>query len=197
MPASIRVLALVSLMGAFAIGTPNMVRSTEPSLGAPTIQSLEPSNATSWSYVVIAGLDLMNADGTCSVRISGVDSYVANCSPSEIRTIVPWTATSGDVVVSVDGVASNPVSLTVSPLQLGSSYIVSGVINFELASGSDLGIVLARQGDPPQAATAAGGPRLGAKYRSLVHFAPIGIDLIENTSGVAEAGAVRGIDRQL
>lgn len=157
MHAAIRLLALVLLAATFAVTSPKSIGSSsygmaaERPSGSPIIQNLEPRTATPWSYVVITGGGLMNSDGTCSVQISGVDSYVADCSVSEIRAVVPWTATSGNAVVSADGAASDPVQMTVTPLHLDSSDIVAGAINFKLAAGSEIASVLVRQGDPPLA----------------------------------------------
>ena len=108
----LRLLALFTAVFGLAIGLGDATQSDGLSAGDPTdlpvarpaILKVEPDVATPWSYVVISGQNLMGADGSCSVAMGGVFSYVVDCSPSEIRAVVPWAAQTGDVAVSAEGV---------------------------------------------------------------------------------------------
>src|SRR2546428_12510602 len=120
---STRLLILLAFPVIVEIGLPQEIQSTGVHSAPPVIESVEPTVATPWSYVMISGQNLAKADGTCSVRISELSSYAADCSPTTIRAVVPWAAATGAVVVSADGAASNPVQLAVIPLQLDSTKI--------------------------------------------------------------------------
>ena len=141
-----------------ASGLPDTPDPTEPAIAKPTILKVEPGLATPWSYIMITGENLMSADGSCSVEVSGVFSYVANCSPSEIRAVVPWTAQTGSVVVSADGAGSNAFPIEITPLKLDSREIVAGEIHLEVRPEVDIGSVVSREGDSALSVKPLGDP---------------------------------------
>lgn len=109
--------------------------------------------ATEYSGIVIIGENLQSADGSCPVEVNGIAAYAESCSPTEVSVVVPWNATSGDVVVFADGVPSNGIPLEIGPLpeDFFESF-VRGEIIVKLVSGGDIGAVLESQGEPEDAA---------------------------------------------
>jgi subtilisin family serine protease len=96
----------------------------------------------------------MDRTGGCQVTLSGAAAYVSTCAADHIIAIVPWGATSGDVVVSADGVKSRgfPVEVTArsrSSDAYASESLVPGIIEVKLAAGADEEtIALRNQGSP-------------------------------------------------
>ncbi len=83
---------------------------------APTLTSLSPTAGPEGTLVTIVGADFGTAQGT--VSLNGTAAPVTSWSPSTIMVAVPAGATSGNVVVTAGGLASNGVNFTVLPLQL-------------------------------------------------------------------------------
>jgi rhamnogalacturonyl hydrolase YesR len=69
------------------------------------------------TVITITGTDFGAAQGTSTVAFNGVAAPVTSWSASSIVASVPGGATSGKVVVTVGGVASNGSPFTVDPLQ--------------------------------------------------------------------------------
>jgi len=84
----------------------------------PEITRLYPTEGPEGTLVTLAGANFGSVAGT--VTLSGIAALVVNWSSSTIMVAVPSGATSGNVVVTVGGVASNGVHFTVEPLQLPS-----------------------------------------------------------------------------
>ena len=78
---------------------------------APTIASLSPTSGPVGTAVTIAGA---NFGSTGTVTFNGTVATTTNWSATSIATSVPTGATTGNVVVTVGGVASNDVSFTVT-----------------------------------------------------------------------------------
>ena len=89
----------------------------------------------------------MGSDGSCWVQVS-IPAYVADCSPDEVRAVVPWTAQTGNVFVSVDGITSNPFPVVVSPVETDKLKIIPGAIQIKLRPSADIAPILAQEGDP-------------------------------------------------
>jgi hypothetical protein len=132
---------------------------TEPSaspdpVAPPVINGVQPSDPNEWSYIAISGSGFMDRTGGCQVTLSGAAAYVSTCAADHIIAIVPWGATSGDVVVSADGVKSRgfPVEVTArsrSSDAYASESLVPGIIEVKLAAGADEEtIALRNQGSP-------------------------------------------------
>ena len=82
---------------------------------APTLSSLTPNTGAVSTSVVIAGTNFRDAQGSSKVTFNGVASTPTAWSATSITAPVPTGATTGPVVVTVGGQASNGVTFTVTP----------------------------------------------------------------------------------
>jgi hypothetical protein len=81
---------------------------------APVLTSLSPSLAAVGAPVTIAGANFGATRGTSTVTFNGVQAVPSSWSASSLVVPVPAGATSGAVVVTVGGVASNALAFTVN-----------------------------------------------------------------------------------
>jgi len=79
----------------------------------PSITSLNPASGAVGTPVTIAGANFGATQGTSTVTFNGTPATATNWSASSIKVTVPSGATSGNVLVTVGGVASNGVAFTV------------------------------------------------------------------------------------
>ena len=112
----------------------------------PSITSLNPTSGLIGSSVTIAGANFGTTQGTNTVKFNGIAATVTSWSATSIVTSVPTGATTGSVVVTVSGVASNGVNFAVSAPPsltslnpssgfLGTSVTITGV-NFGATQGT-------------------------------------------------------------
>ncbi|HXJ06004.1 MAG TPA: IPT/TIG domain-containing protein [Candidatus Acidoferrum sp.] len=99
---------VVSISGISSNGVPFTV--TNP----PSITSLNPSSGLVGTSVTIVGTSFGGTQGTSTVTFNGVTGAPTNWSDTSIAVPVPAGATSGNVAVTVGGVASNGVAFTVT-----------------------------------------------------------------------------------
>lgn len=94
-----------------------MVAFKQASSGPPTITSLSPTSGIVGTTVTITGTNFGTSQGTSTVKFNGTSATpCATCwSATSITVAVPSNATTGNVVVTVGGVASNGVNFTVTP----------------------------------------------------------------------------------
>jgi hypothetical protein len=81
----------------------------------PNIASLNPTSGPINTSVTIAGTNFGSSQGASTVTFGGVQASTANWSDTSITAIVPGTASTGNVAVTVNGNASNGVVFTVTP----------------------------------------------------------------------------------
>src|ERR1700680_2062152 len=81
----------------------------------PSISSLSPTSGAVGESIHIAGLNFGSTQGTSTVKFNGTTATVTSWSTTSIVATVPNGATTGNVVVTVGGNASNGVSFTVIP----------------------------------------------------------------------------------
>ena len=81
---------------------------------APTIVSLSPASGSLGTSVTILGSNFGATEGASTVGFNGITAPPTSWSDTAIVAPVPPEATSGDVVVTVGGVASNGLKFTVS-----------------------------------------------------------------------------------
>jgi hypothetical protein len=81
---------------------------------APSITSLNPTSGLAGTPVTISGANFGGTQGTSTVKFNGIAATVTSWSATSITAAVPAGATTGNVVVTVGGVASNGVSFTVT-----------------------------------------------------------------------------------
>ena len=77
------------------------------------ISSLSPASAAVGTPVTITGTNFGATQGTSTVKFNGTAATPTSWSATSIVAPVPAGATSGNVVVTVGGVASNGVAFTV------------------------------------------------------------------------------------
>jgi hypothetical protein len=80
----------------------------------PLILDLVPPEGCVGSSVSVNGLTFGSSQGTSIVTFNGIPANVTGWSSTSIRAIVPTGATTGPVVVTVRGQASNGVPFTVT-----------------------------------------------------------------------------------
>lgn len=105
------------------------------SLSTPTINTVSPASGTVGSTVTINGSGFGSSAGASTVTFSGAMASPTSWSSSRITTAVPAGATTGPVVVTVGGVASNSIAFAVGTgsvsgavQQAGSGTAISGAL---------------------------------------------------------------------
>src|ERR1700689_2269269 len=81
---------------------------------SPNITSLNPNAGAVATPVTIAGTDFGATQGTSTVTFNGTAATPTSWSATSITAPVPAGATTGNVVVTVSGHASNGVTFTVT-----------------------------------------------------------------------------------
>jgi hypothetical protein len=82
-------------------------------LPTPFISEVAPTSGDPTSTITISGDNFGATQGTSTVTLNGLALNVVSWSAATITGTVPTSATSGNVIVSVASVPSNPVSFTV------------------------------------------------------------------------------------
>jgi hypothetical protein len=112
----------------------------------PSITSLTPNSGTAGTSVVIAGANFGTSQGTSTVTFNGTAATPTSWTATSIAVPVPTGATTGNVIVTVGGLASNGVnftvvmppnitSLTPNSGTVGTSVVIAGA-NFGASQGS-------------------------------------------------------------
>ena len=106
--------------GNVVVTTPNGTASGVPFtvFQLPSISSLSTASATIGSLVTITGTNFGAVQGASSVTFNGVAGMPASWASTSIALPVPEGATTGNVVVTVNGLASNAVPVTIVTLSL-------------------------------------------------------------------------------
>ena len=94
---------------------------------APSIRSLSVSSGPVGTGVTLTGTGFGSSQGTGTVAFNGTNATVTSWSGTSIAVTVPAAATTGNVVVTVSGVASNGKTFTVTP-HITSLSITSGAV---------------------------------------------------------------------
>ncbi len=81
---------------------------------APSITSLNPASGLIGTSVTITGANFGATQGTSTVKFNGITATPTSWSATSVVVLVPAGATTGNVVVTVGGAASNGVSYTVT-----------------------------------------------------------------------------------
>jgi RHS repeat-associated protein len=96
-------------------GSTTLTVGSAPAGGAPTITGLSPNFGPAGNAVSIEGLNFGLEPDYTSVTFNGVQASPTSWSPTSVSVTVPSGATTGNVVVTVEGVASNAMVFTVVP----------------------------------------------------------------------------------
>jgi len=91
----------------------------------PLVTSLSPTSGEAGTTVTLTGVNFGAVQGASTVRFNGTVAPITSWSATSIRTTVPAGATSGPVIVTVGGMASNGVGFTMtgSPVDLNGDGI--------------------------------------------------------------------------
>ncbi|HEY0319837.1 MAG TPA: IPT/TIG domain-containing protein [Pyrinomonadaceae bacterium] len=81
----------------------------------PSISGLSPSSATTGTSITITGSNFGATQGTSTVTFNGVAATPTNWSNTSITAPVPANANTGQVVMTIQGMASNGAAFTVMP----------------------------------------------------------------------------------
>jgi len=112
----------------------------------PSITSLSPTSGVVGTTVTISGANFGSPQGSSTVTFNGITATPMNWAPTTIMVPVPAGASTGNVVVTVAGLASNPVSFAVfvppsinsvtpNSGSIGTSVTIAGA-NFGTPQGS-------------------------------------------------------------
>ena len=85
---------------------------------SPTITSLSPNSGALGTPVTISGTNFGSSQGTSTVTFNGTPATTTSWSSTSIVATVPANATTGDVIVTVGGSASNGVSFSVTSINV-------------------------------------------------------------------------------
>src|SRR5262249_30426438 len=88
------------------------------------------------THIFIAGRNFGATKGQSKVTFNGVPGTTSSWSDTEIDTVVPASATTGYIVVTVAGRASNPVSYTTTngdPVCTTNCTIPSGQVSLDIS----------------------------------------------------------------
>lgn len=88
---------------------------TGSSPSAPSVSSLSTSSGPVGTPVQVNGANFASSQGTSSLTFNGTAATASSWSTTVINTSVPSGATTGPVVVTVGGMASNGINFTVTP----------------------------------------------------------------------------------
>jgi hypothetical protein len=123
----------------------NGVSFTVTTTPAPSITSLNPASGLIGTSVSITGANFGATQSTSTVKFNGTTATPTSWSGTSIVARAPAGATTGNVVVTVSGVASNGVSFTVqadtippsTPTGLTATAISSSQINLSWTASTD------------------------------------------------------------
>jgi IPT/TIG domain/Bacterial Ig-like domain (group 2) len=102
-----------SIAVTYALGSNNNQIFVPVSVPNPTITNLSPGSGAVGTSVTVTGTNFGASQGTSTVTFNGT-AATPNWSATSIAVLVPSGATTGNVVVTVGGHASNGVSFTVT-----------------------------------------------------------------------------------
>ncbi len=94
----------------------------------PTITSLTPNNGGIGIPVTIAGTNFGATQSSSTVTFNGILATVTSWSATSIVVTVPVMATTGPVIVTVSGIASNSVTFTVTSPSNGGTGAPIGML---------------------------------------------------------------------
>jgi len=163
---------------------------------APSIMTLAPTSGPVGMSVTITGANFGAAQGTSTVSFNGTIATPTGWSATSIVAAVPSGATTGNVVVTVAGVASNGVSFTVIATPSAAYPLKASTNQRYLVDQNNLPFLVL--GDSPQGIVANLSPSAMATYiadRQSHGFNAILVDVLVTTytGGNADGTTFDGI----
>ncbi len=162
---------------------------------APTLTSLNPILGYVSTSVTIAGTNFGATQGTSTVKFNGTTATATSWSATSIVVTVPTGATTGNVVVTVGGVASNGVAFTVQvdttpptvPTGLTATAVSGSQINLTWTASTDpilpvAGYDVYRGGTKVGTSTSASYSDTGLAPSTTYTYTVAAYDAIGNTS---------------
>ncbi|HTW57384.1 MAG TPA: IPT/TIG domain-containing protein [Terriglobales bacterium] len=115
-----RIVPFIFMLFLFGCGGSSSSPTPRVPPGPPSLDSLSPSSGVFGSAITITGTNFGTSQGSSTVTFNGQTASAVSWTPATIVAKVPSGATTGNVVVTVDGNASNGVNFTVVALPTGS-----------------------------------------------------------------------------
>src|SRR5439155_24333240 len=167
-------------------------------LATPSITSLAPTSGAVGASVTITGTNFGATQGTSTVTFNGTATTPTSWSPTSIAAPVPTGATTGNVVVTVGGVASNGASFTVLPAPIITSLTpVRGAVGtLVTVTGANFG---ATQGTSSAAFNGTVGTPSTWSSTTIAVAVPNGAStgsLVVTVGGVASNGMMYKVNRK-
>ena len=177
---------VVTVGGVASPGVPFTVLAT------PAVTSLAPTSALVRAVVTIAGTNFGATQGTSVLTFNGTTGTPTTWSATSIVVPVPAGATTGNVVVTVGGVASTGVAFTVMPTSGATSLVpTSGSVGTPVTiTGTSFG---ATQGSSTVTFNGTAGTPTTWSATSISVRVPVGATsgtVVVSVGGVASPGAV-------
>jgi hypothetical protein len=94
-------------------GSSNGVEFTVLMAATPTINAVYPDSGVVGSSIFITGTNFGTQQGTSTVKFNGITATASLWSENDIIATVPSSATSGNIIVAVNGLSSNGVPFRV------------------------------------------------------------------------------------
>src|SRR5208283_3500226 len=183
---SVLLAMVISLQGCAAANS----GGSDPSAGLK-IMGLSPTSGAIGTVVTITGTNFGATQGTSTVRFNGTAGTPTSWSGTSITVAVPVGATTGNIVVTVGGVASNGVSFRVTILtpSITSLNQTSGSVGTAvMITGTNFG---AAQGTSTVAFNGTAGTPTNWSGTSITVAVPVGAttgNIVVTVGGVASNG---------
>src|SRR5882762_8519702 len=157
----------------------------------PSVTSLNPTSGVVGAPVTIAGANFGATQGTSTVMFNGIAATPTSWSAASISTTVPAGATTGNVVVTVGGVASNGVSFTVQADTTAPVVTITAPVNNATVSST---ITLAATASDPDSAVSfvqflVDGTNTGAQLTAAPYSLPLDTTTLANGTHTLTAAA--------
>ena len=154
---------------------------------APVITSLSTASGTVGTSVTISGSNFGSSQGTSTLTFGGVAATVTSWNPGALVTTVPTGAITGNVVVTVNNVASNGLLFTMTPSISQLSSTSGGV-------GTSVTITGANFGSSPGTVAFNGTPATVTNWNnsSITTVVPTGAtsgNVVVTVNGIASNGS--------
>src|SRR5437016_4760138 len=157
----------------------------------PSITSLNPTSGLVGASVTVTGANFGATQGTSTVNFNGTAGTPTSWSATSIVAPVPAGATTGNVVVTVGGVASNGVTFTVQTDTTAPTVTITAPANNASVSGT---ITLTATATDPDSAVSfvqfqVDGANVGAKLTSTPYSILLDTTALSNGSHTLTAVA--------